>query len=206
MFKNYFLIALRNLKKQKAFSLINIVGMAVGMAGFILFALLAGVKLNADKFHENADRIYSVVQVVLPENKEESHLAFTPGPVAEALRLEFPEIEDVVRVGPGGRMTLKRGDESFFESSILFVDPGFFSMFSFKLTAGSLETALAEPYSIVMSEAAAIKYFGDEDPIGKVLTLDKNVNVTVTGITRNISRTSSIRFDGNQQGSLRSPG
>jgi putative ABC transport system permease protein len=195
MFKNYFLIALRNLKKQKAFSLINIVGMAVGMAGFILFALLAGVKLNADKFHENADRIYSVVQVVLPENKEERHLAFTPGPVAEALRMEFPEIEEVVRVGPGGRMTLKRGDESFFENNILFVDPGFFSMFSFKMAAGSPETTLAEPYSMVMSESAAIKYFGDEDPIGKVLTLDKNVNVTVTGITRNISRTSSIRFD-----------
>jgi len=195
MFKNYFLIALRNLKKQKAFSLINIVGMAVGMAGFILFALVAGVKLNADKFHENADRIYSVVQVVQSENKEERHLAFTPGPVAEALRMEFPEIEDVVRVGPGGRMTLKRGDESFFESNILFVDPGFFSMFSFKMAAGSPETALAEPYSMVMSEAAAIKYFGDEDPIGKVLTLDKNVNVKVTGITRNISRTSSIRFD-----------
>jgi len=195
MFKNYFLIALRNLKKQKAFSLINIVGMAVGMAGFILFALLAGVKLNADKFHENANRIYSVVQVVQSENKEERHLALTPGPVAEALRMEFPEIEDVVRVGPGGRMTLKRGDESFFENNILFVDPGFFSMFSFKMTAGSPETALAEPYSMVMSEAAALKYFGDEDPIGKVLTLDKNVNVTVTGITRNISRTSSIRFD-----------
>jgi len=195
MFKNYFLIALRNLKKQKAFSLINIVGMAVGMAGFILFALLAGVKLNADKFHENADRIYSVVQVVLSENKEERHLAFTPGPVAEALRMEFPEIEDVVRVGPGGRLTLKRGDESFFENNILFVDPGFLSMFSFKMAAGSPETALAEPYSMVMSEAAALKYFGEEDPIGKVLTLDKNVNVKVTGITRNISRTSSIRFD-----------
>jgi putative ABC transport system permease protein len=195
MFKNYFLIALRNLKKQKAFSVINIIGMAVGMAGFTLFALLAGVKLNADKFHENADRIYSVVQVVLSENKEERHLALTPGPVAEALRMEFPEIEDIVRVGPGGRMTVKRGDESFFENNILFVDPGFFSMFSFKMTAGSPETALAEPYSMVMSEASAIKYFGDEDPIGKVLTLDKNVNVTVTGITRNISRTSSIRFD-----------
>ncbi len=195
MFKNYFLIALRNLKKQKAFSLINIVGMSIGMAGFILFALMAGVKLNSDKFHKNAERIYSVVQVVQSENKEERHLAFTPGPVAEALRMEFPEIEDVVRVGPGGRLTVKRGDESFFENNILFVDPGFFSMFSFKMTAGSPETALAEPYSMVMSEAAALKYFGDEDPIGKVLTLSENVNVTVTGITRNLFRTSSIRFD-----------
>ncbi|MDH5468384.1 MAG: ABC transporter permease [Candidatus Aminicenantes bacterium] len=195
MFKSYFLIALRNLKKQKAFSLINIAGMAVGMAGFALFALVAGVKLNADKFHENADRIYSVVQVVQSENKEEVHLAFTPGPIAEALRLEFPEIEDVVRVYPGGRMTFKRGDESFFETDILFVDPAFLSMFSFKMAAGNPEVALSEPYSIVLSEAAAIKYFGDEDPMGKVLTLEKGINVKVKGVTRNITRTSSIRFD-----------
>jgi putative ABC transport system permease protein len=195
MFKSYFLIALRNLKKQKAFSLINIVGMAIGMAGFTLFALMAGTKLRADKFHEDADRIYSVVQVVQSENKEEKHLAFTPGPLAEALRMEFPEIEDVVRVYPGGKMTLKRGDDSFFEDNVLFVDPGFLSMFSFKMTAGNPETALSEPYSIVMSEGVADKYFGDENPVGKVLTLAKDVNLRVTGVTRNISRTSSIRFE-----------
>ncbi len=195
MLKSYLLIALRNLKKQKAFSLINIAGMAVGMAGFILFALMAGVKLNADKFHKNADRIYSVVQVIQTENKEEQHLAFAPGPLAEALRLEFPEVEDVVRVYPAGRMTFKRGDESFFEDSILFVDPAFLSMFSFKMAAGNPETALSEPFSLIISEAAAAKYFGDEDPLGKVLILDKDINVKVTGVTRNITRTSSIRFD-----------
>ena len=195
MFKSYFLIALRNLKKQKAFSLINIVGMAVGMAGFTLFALTAGTKLRADKFHENADRIYSVVQIVQSENKEEKHLAFTPGPIAEALRMEFPEIENVVRVFPGGKMTLKRGEDSFFEDNILFVDPAFLSIFSFKMTAGNPKTALSEPYSMVMSEVVAHKYFGDENPIGKVLTLAKEVNVRVTGVTRNISRTSSIRFE-----------
>ena len=195
MFKNYILIALRNLKKQKAFSLINILGMAVGMAGFTLFALLAGVKLNADKFHENADRIYSVVQVVQSENKEEDHLAFTPGPIAEALRMEFPEIEEVVRVYPGGRMTLKRGNDSFFEKNILFVDPDFFHMFSFEMAAGTPETALSQPYSMVMSEAKAMKYFGDDNPIGKVLTIEEGINVTVTGVTRNITRTSSLHFD-----------
>jgi putative ABC transport system permease protein len=195
MFKSYFLIALRNLKKQKAFSLINIVGMAIGMAGFTLFALTAGVKVRADRFHENADRIYSVVQVVQSENKQEKHLAFTPGPIAEALQSEFPEIEEVVRVYQGGRMTLKRGEDSFFENNILFVDPAFLSMFSFKMVVGNPQTALSEPYSMVMSEAAASKYFGDEDPIGKVLNLEKGINVTVTGVARNISRTSSIRFE-----------
>ncbi len=195
MLKSYVLIALRNLKKQKTFSLINIFGMAVGMAGFILFALMAGVKLRADRFHENADRIYSVIQVFQTENKEDQHLAFTPGPMADALRSEFPEIVDVARVYPAGRVTLKRGDDMFFEHSMLFVDPAFLSVFSFKMSAGNPETALQEPYSMVMSEAAAEKYFGDDDPIGKVLTLQKDVVLQVTGITKNITRTSSIRFD-----------
>jgi putative ABC transport system permease protein len=195
MFKSHLLIALRNLKKQKFFSIVNIIGMAIGMAGFTLFALMAGVKLRADKFHENAERIYSVVQVFQAENKEERHIAFTPGPIAHALRSEFPEIEDAVRVYPAGRMTLRRGQDTFFENNMLFVDPTFLSMFSFGMTTGDPKTALSEPYSMVMSEAKAEKYFGDEDPIGQVLILRKDVNVTVTGIMKNISRTSSIRFD-----------
>lgn len=195
MLKSYLLIALRNLKKQRAFSLINIIGMAVGMAGFMLFALMAGTKLRADKFHEKAQRIYSVVQIFQAENKEEQHLAFAPGPMAEALRSEFPEIEEVVRIYPPGQVTLKRGKDSFFENNLLFVDPAFLSMFSFKMTAGDPKTALREPYSMVMSEAAAEKYFGDQDPIGKTLTLQKDIVVTVTGVTKNITRTSSIKFD-----------
>jgi putative ABC transport system permease protein len=195
MFKSYVLIALRNLKKQKTYSLINIIGMAVGMAGFILFALMAGVKLRADKFHENAERIYSVVQVFQTENKEDRHIAFTPGPMAESLRAEFPEIADTTRVYPAGRITLKRGEDTFFERSMLFVDPSFMSVFSFEMAAGNPERALRERYSLVMSEAAAEKYFGDNDPIGKMLTFQKDIILTVTGVTKNITRTSSIKFD-----------
>jgi putative ABC transport system permease protein len=195
MLKSHLLIALRNLKKQKVFSLINIFGMAIGMAGFTLFALMAGVKLRSDRFHENAERIYSVVQVFQAENKEEKHVAFTPGPLAQALHNEFPEIAEVVRVYPSGRMTLRRGGDTFFESRMLFVDPTFLSIFSFNMSSGDPKTALLEPYSMVLSEAKAEKYFGDDDPIGKVLTFQKDVNVTVTGVMKNISRTSSIRFD-----------
>jgi len=195
MLKSYVLIALRNLKKQKVFSLINIIGMAVGMAGFTLFALMAGVKLRADKFHENADRIYSVVQVFETENKEEHHLAFTPGPMAEALRSDFPEILETARVYPAGPVTLKRGEDTFSEHNMLFVDSSFLSVFSFRMTAGDPGTALSEPYSLVLSEAAAEKYFGDDDPIGRVLTFQKDIILTVTGVTKNIDRTSSIKFD-----------
>jgi putative ABC transport system permease protein len=193
--KSHLLIALRNLKKQKFFSLVNIIGMAIGMAGFTLFALMAGVKLRADKFHENAERIYSVVQVFQSENKEEKHVAFAPGPMAQALRNEFPEIAEVVRIYPAGKMTLRRGEDTFFESSMLFVDPTFLTMFSFGMATGDPNTALSEPYSMILSKAKAEKYFGDEDPIGKVLTLQKDINVTVTGVMKDISRTSSIRFD-----------
>ncbi len=195
MIKSYILIALRNLRKQKAFSWINIFGMAVGMAGFILFALMAGSKLRADKFHEKAEQIYSVVQVFQNENKEDQHLAFTPGPMAKALRSEFPEIKDACRVYPAGQVALKRGEDTFSERSVLFVDPSFLSLFSFKMTAGDPETALSEPYSLVLSEASARKYFGDENPIGRVLTFNKDTNLRVTGVIKNITRTSSIKFD-----------
>jgi putative ABC transport system permease protein len=195
MLKSYVLIALRNLKKQKAYSLINIIGMAVGMAGFILFALMAGVKLRADKFHVNAGRIYSVVQVFQTESKEDQHIAFAPGPMAEALRADFPEIEETVRVCPAGKATLKRAEDTFFERTMLYVDPSFLSVFSFKMASGNPETALQEPYSLVMSEAAAEKYFGNEDPLGEVLTFQNDIRLTVTGVTKNISRTSSIKFD-----------
>jgi len=195
MIKSYILIALRNLKKQKFFSWVNIIGMATGMAGFTLFALIAGVKLQADKFHKNAEQIYSVVQVFEAENKEEKHRAFTPGPMAYALRSEFPEIRKTCRIYHPGQITIKRDQDIFLEHNLLFVDPSFLSLFSFKMTAGDPTTALSKPYSIVLSEAAAQKYFGDDDPIGQTLTLKKNFSLRITGVTRNIPRTSSIKFD-----------
>lgn len=187
--------ALRSLKKQKVFALINIIGLAVGMAGFTLFAHMAGVKLNADKFHKNADRIYGVVQVLQNENQEDIHTAFVPAPMAGALLAEFPEIEKAVRVMPAGRMIVRHENDSFYENAALFADPDFLTVFSFKMSAGNPETALAQPNSIVLSEAAAVKYFGEEDPVGQVLTIARKINVTVTGVTKNVPRTSSLRFD-----------
>ena len=195
MLKNYILVALRNLKKQKAYSLINILGLATGMTAFAIFALTAGVKLNADKFHKNAKRIYSVIQVLQSENKAEEHTAFTPVPLLHAMQNEFPEIEDGLRIYPVKKMIVKRQQDAFYESNILFVDLNFLSFFTFEMIAGNPETALSKPYSIVLSKSTATKYFGDVDPIGKVLTLEKNINVTVTGVVQNVPRTSSIRFE-----------
>jgi len=195
MFKNYLILALRTLRKQKLFSLINILGLSVGMAGFALFALIAGVKLNADRFHKNADRIQAVVQVVSSKNKNDVHSAFAPGPLIPALKSEFPEIEDAIRILPAGRVVLARDRDSFYENTLLFVDPNFLSFFTFGMTRGNPEKALAQPDSLVVSETAAAKYFGKDDPIGRVLTLEGKINLTVTGVVKNIPRTSSITFD-----------
>jgi putative ABC transport system permease protein len=195
-FRNYLLVALRNLKKQKFYSAVNIIGLAFGLAGFAVFALVAGVKTHADHFHKKADRIYGVIQVVLSENKkEEMHTAFCPAPLVPAMEKEFPEITAAARVYPAGRVTLKCRNNSFSQGGVLFVDPEFLTIFSFPMKAGYPESALSEPNVIVLSETAATKYFGDEDPIGQVLTLGKENDLKVTGILEDIPRTSSLRFD-----------
>jgi len=195
MLKSYLLVAIRNIKKQKIYSLINIIGLSFGMAGFAIFAHIAGVKLNSDKFHEKANQIFSVVQLVSEENRDDQHTAYTPAPLQQALQNDFPEIETAARALPAGRITLKRNNDIFYENQILFVDPSFLSIFSFKLISGDRRTALEKPNSIILTKKASEKYFGEENPIGKVLTLEKNIDVTVTGIAENIYRTSSIRFE-----------
>lgn len=195
MFKSYVLIALRNLRKQKTFSLINLLGMSLGIAGFSLFAHIAGVKLRADRFHDQAAHIYAVVQERVAENGQEIHTAFTPAPLAPALQNEFPEIKITARVLPGKPLALRYGDKHFYEKGMLLVDGSFLSLFSFKLAAGDPRSALTKPNSLVLSEAKALKYFGDEDPVGRTMTLGKDIELTVRGVSKDIPRTSSLRFD-----------
>ncbi len=195
MFLNYLIVAWRNLGKQKLFSLVNILGMAVGMAGFILFAQMSGSKLNADRFHRNAARIHGLVRVSLSPEKKEQHSAFVPAPALPAFQNEFPEVEGGTRALPAGRVVIRRGDEAFSESRGLFVDPAFLSVFSFEMAAGDPKRALEDPHSIVLSERIAAKYFGDAPPLGRVLTFGGKAALTVTGVIRNLPRTSSLRFD-----------
>ncbi len=194
MIKNYIKIALRNLKRQKVYSLINILGLAVGMAGFTIFALAAGTKSNADRFHKNADRIYTVVQVKSTANTEK-HTSMVPVPLVKPLKNEFPEIEDVVRVLPAGRTIIKYQNNRYYENKAIYADPNFLTFFTFSMISGNPNTALREPFSIVLTKTAADKIFKNENPVGKVLTIDKKVNVTVTGVLEDMRRTSSMEFE-----------
>jgi putative ABC transport system permease protein len=195
MLINHIKIAWRHLTKHKIYSAITMSGLVLGLGVFILFAVLLYSQSNFDSFHKNADRIYSIVKILSRGVERDHHSAITPAPLKDALLAEFPEIEEAARFFPPGRMVVRYKDKIFYENSIRFVDPDFLSIFTFKLLRGETETVLSNPYSIVLTEATALKYFGNEDPIGKSLTINNDFDVVVTGITEDIPENSSIRFD-----------
>ena len=196
MLKNYIKVAIRNIFKQKTYSIINIFGLAMGLAIFTLFAIVAGFDTEADKFHDKAERIYSVVQVSSSSNEGEEHSAFVPSPMLTSMLNEFPEIERGARAFPAGRMIIKYKENIFYENKILYADPDFLSIFSFELISGHPENVLVEPNSIVLSKKMAQKYFGENEPIGKTLMLDNKFPVAVTGVMKNIDEDySSFKYD-----------
>ena len=193
MFRNYLTVAFRNLVRHKVYSAINISGLAVGMACCILILLYVQDELSYDRFHEKADRIYRVVKELDYGNGRISRSASSPRPMALVLPEEFPEIEKAVRLG-AGRTVMSYGDKRF-SHMLFFVDPGIFEVFDFPLLRGDPKTALSEPSSIVITQAVAGKYFGDADPMGKILTGPRNRDYKVTGILRDVLRNSHLRFD-----------
>ena len=192
MFTNYLKVALRQLIRHKGYSFINIIGLTIGMACFILIGLWVQDELSFDRFHEKKDRIFRIL------NKTESG-DLIPSPtyaLAPALKSLYPEIEEFSRVWFWHSSLVKYGDKSFEEDRIHMADPGFFRMFSFPFIKGDPETALAERNAIVLTQKAALKYFGTEDPIGKVLHLTADrADFKVTGVIENIPQNSHMQFD-----------
>ncbi len=195
MIKNYFKIALRNIKRQKIYSLITMSGLILGLSVFIMFALLSDFTSHFNSCHKNADRIYAVIRVNSSSLEGELNSAFTPPPMVPALLNEFPEIDKASRFFLPGRMVVKHQDKVFYENGVRFVDDDFLSIFTFNMKSGEMESALSTANSVVMTEDSALKYFGDDDPLGKILTLDNKIDVVVTGITKNPPDNSSIIYD-----------
>ncbi|MFC1725612.1 ABC transporter permease [candidate division KSB1 bacterium] len=194
MFKNYLKTAFRNMKRQKVFSLINISGLAIGMACSILILFWVQDELSYDKFHINIDRIYRIVDGI-PVGKKVDMSALTAPPVAPALTQDYPEILEYTRFSDGINTLVKYGDKAFYETLYTNADPGIFKIFSFFMLKGDPETALSDPYSVVLTEKTAEKYFGEEDPLGKTLNINNEFNVTVTGVVKNLPQNSTIQFD-----------
>lgn len=194
MLKNYVKIALRNLLRQKSYSLINVVGLAVGMACCLLILLFVRHELSYDRFHDQADQIYRVALKRLYPNHE-TFYAVTQAPLAPTMKIDYPEVIDATRLfRVPGSVNLRYQDKQFEEQRYLFADSNFFDVFSFTLLRGNPETALARPNSIILTQANARKYFGDDEPIGKVINNGNN-DLTVTGVVADPPGNSHLQFD-----------
>lgn len=184
MLKNYLLVALRNLWRQRGYTLINIFGLTIGLASTIFILLYVINELTYDRFHEKSDRIHRIwISGTMPAT--EMRHAVTSPPMAEALLNDYPEVEQAVRIRQAGGWMVRRGDRIFQETDdeFMFADSTFFDVFSFELLKGDPNTCLAEPRSIVLTEEYARKYFGDEDPIGQTLEIEQDTNLSViTGV------------------------
>jgi len=196
MLKNYLKIAFRNLLKYKVYSIINIFGLSVGLACCILIMLFIRDELNYDKFHKNADQIYRMV-VEFKYRDRPDHFAHTPSPLAPALLNEFPEVLNAVRFSRRSEVLITYKEKYFWEKGLMLADPSIFEVFTFPLVRGDPATALSDPNSIVITQRMAEKYFGDEDPIEKILKIgDEWVkDYRVSGILKNIPSNSQLQFD-----------
>ena len=187
MFANYFKMALRFIKKHKVFSFINILGLAVSMACCLFITLWIFDELSFDKFHADSDQIYQALG--------NGRISSTPLPLAASLKETFPEVIYASRFEGIGEPLFRREDKAFYENGVAVVDPDFFKIFSFPFLKGNPDTAMEDMYSIVISEQIANKFFPGEDPLGKVLTMNDELDLTVRGVMGNIPQNSTLQFD-----------
>ncbi|MFO7827080.1 MAG: ABC transporter permease [Bacteroidales bacterium] len=195
MIKNFFLTAFRNLTKNWAYSLINILGLTIGLAAVIYIFLFVNFELSYDKMHDHSDRIYRVGVKGMLMNSEINQ-AITAAPMAEAMRNDYPEMVSACRLTTAGDWLMAYEDKKFNERNFLFADSTFFDVFSFKLIKGDPKTVLNEPRSIVVTESAAKKYFGNEGPIGKTIKVENDtVLYQVTGLMQDVPQNAHFTFD-----------
>ena len=197
MFKNYFKVALRNIQRHKAFSFINITGLAIGMACCILIMLWVQDELSYDKFHENKDTLYRMINQNL-DAKGDLGGSTIPYALAPIVKSEFPEIASFTRYQDLSwrySCSFTYQEKKFYEQDFILADPSFFEMFSFPFITGNPQTALKDPNSIVLTQDTAHKYFGEEDPMGKALRFNNGTDLKVTGVIQNLPHNTHMQFD-----------
>lgn len=195
MLQNYLKIALRKLWRNKAFSAINIFGLAIGLATCLMIMLFVQNELSYDRYNEKADRIVRVVFRGSVQGQKMKEANVMP-PVARTLQTEYPEVQAATRLREGGSPRISYGDKSFKESSVALVDSNFFQVFTIPLLQGDAKTALVQPYTVVLSQATARKYFGSTNPVGKVLTFKEwKHSCKVTGVFDKVPSNSHFHFD-----------
>lgn len=195
MLKNYLKITIRNIVKHKGYFSINIIGLAVSIAACILISLWVVDELSYDRFNRNADRIYRVYMSGRV-NKQDLSFAQVPAPLGETLHQECPEVEAYTRIwSQGNSPVIRYGGKIFNEKHSLYVDSTFFKVFTTEFITGNPKIALVQPGTVVLTESTAHRYFGDTNPLGKILNLDKYQNYTVTGVIKDFPIESHFHFD-----------
>ena len=192
MFKNYLKISLRTIKRHKSYSFINIAGLSVGMTCCILIFLWVHYEFSFDRFHENFDNIYRVISET-ETSQQTSLIPRTPNPLGPYLKENFPEVVNFIRYQSFDGWLVKCNDKKFTNDIIGVADPQILEMFTFTFIKGDPKTALQDRYSLIISESMAKKYFGDEDPIGKVVNILEDFYIS--GVFKDIPQNSHIYFD-----------
>lgn len=197
MLYNYIKIGIRNLLQQKSYSLINIIGLSIGIAAFLLIALHIQYELGFNRDIPDSDRLYRCVEIQYAPGVGEQHVAVTMGPLGKALKDQFPEIVDYVRFTNWGSRSIEYDGKFFDQDFVLYADPSIFRLFGVKLMLGDTADALKEPHSLVVSESVAEKIFGSpEQAMGKLVTISEGESYTVTGVMQNQSEQNSVRIEG----------
>ncbi|HTF20917.1 MAG TPA: ABC transporter permease [Chryseolinea sp.] len=194
MIKNYLVVALRNIFRNKLFASVNVLGLVFGICSALLIFLWVKDELSYDKFHTNSDRLYRVMENQTYSDGRLYTFAATPGPMAPFIKEKFPEIEKSTRFTWDINRLFQLEEKSFYETG-KYVDPDFLAMFTFPIIKGDASTALNDKHSIVITQKMATKYFGNEDPIGKTLLLDTKDAFSVSAVMKDIPVNSFIQFD-----------
>ncbi|MBN1270648.1 MAG: ABC transporter permease [Candidatus Aminicenantes bacterium] len=196
MLKNYLKIAIRNMRRNKGYTFINISGLAIGLASCFFILLWVQNELSFDHFHENADRICRI-NIRLPRSSGDLVSAYSTSALGPTFKEEFPEVVEATRfkIVVDKKILVSYGNKNFLEEKFGIADPSIFKVFTFPFIKGNPETALSHPDSIVITENFSQKYFGGEEPLGKILTVEKEHKFIITGLIKNIPHHSHLQFD-----------
>ena len=175
MLKNYFKIAWRNFKKQRTFSIINVLGLSLGIASCFIIMLYVQDELSYDRFNNNADNI---VRVIFKADISGGKIneSVTMAPVAETMKKDFPEVQDATRIANQGAPKIIIENTTYKDDQFAFVDPNFFNIFTLPMIEGDAKTALSQPNTIVITQSIAKKYFGNDNAMGKIIAIENADN------------------------------
>ena len=195
MFKNYLKIAFRNLVKQKIYAGINILGLAIAMAASLLIYLFVVNETSFDRFHEKADNMYRLTELQSFTGITPQHVALSMFPMAPALKADYPEIQEATRFWGRSDWLFRQGDKEIFIEELAIVDSTFFALFDFELAEGQPATALTAPYSIVLTQESADKFFPEGNAVGAHITIEDTLQYQITGVVKNPPHNSHLQFD-----------